>query len=123
MTKLHYLVTVFFLLTVMVGSTQSYKLQFIGVDAENVSQKAGLEEQFLSRSEASAYVSRLPFLLQAKGYVTASIDSMNMDSDSGKVYVFLGRQYNWGGIRLQDPADEILSPVSWDPKSFKGTMN
>src|SRR5688572_10610916 len=123
MTKLHYLISVFFLLTVMVGASQSYKLQFVGVDEENISQKAGLEEQFLSRSEASAYLSRLPFLLQAKGFITASIDSMNIDSTSGKVYLYLGRQYNWEGITLNDEEDELLSSVNWDPKTYKGTMD
>jgi outer membrane protein assembly factor BamA len=123
MTKLHYLISVFFLLTVMVGSSQSYKLQFVGVDDENISQKAGLEEQFSSRTEASAYLSRLPFLLQAKGFVTASIDSMNMDSTFGKVYLFLGRQYNWEGISLQGQEDELLTPVNWDPKSYKGNTD
>jgi outer membrane protein assembly factor BamA len=123
MTKLHYLISVFFLLTVMVGQSQSYKLHFVGVDEENVSQKAGLEEAFFSRSEASTYLSRLPFLLQAKGFVTASIDSMDMDSTFGKVFLFLGKQYSWEAILLKDMEDGLLAPVDWDAKSFKGNMD
>ena len=123
MTKLHYLVTVFFLLTVMVGSSQSYKLLYMGIDDSMAAEKTGLEDQFLSRSEASAYLSKLPFLLSAKGFVTASIDSLEMDSTSAKVHLFLGKQYTWESISVSRQEDEILSALSRDQKAFHQTMD
>src|SRR6476659_3517908 len=92
MAKLKHLLTVFFFLTQLCAHAQVYKMQYIGVDVDSsrLHHDENLQSTFPSRLEASLYINNLPSLLQSKGYITASVDSLQLDSASGQAIVFLG---------------------------------
>ncbi|MGZ5245877.1 MAG: hypothetical protein ACXWV5_02235 [Flavitalea sp.] len=69
--------------------------------------KAGLLRNFKERADAEEYLQKLPVNLAAKGFVTASIDSLKIDSLSAYVELFLGAQYRWTSLTL-DSADAVF---------------
>ena len=78
---------------------------------------AGLQTEFSSRSACIDYVNKLPSLLQAKGFVTASLDSIFFDTTSAKLVIYLGQQYRWAHINtVADP--QFLAVSGWNEKSF-----
>jgi outer membrane protein assembly factor BamA len=65
--------------------------------------------QFESEASCKAYLNNglLP-LLRAKGYLGASLDSINSGGDSTLAWIYLGMCYTWGGIE----ADSTLLAVA-----------
>ena len=106
-----------FLLSFTLGlySTKSYA-QFIlhvsPVDKDSTFiQSLKLQSSFRSKDQLSKYVDQLPGLLQAKGYATASIDSMILDSNSTRLTMYFGDQYRWDSLRISDNDRKILESL------------
>jgi outer membrane protein assembly factor BamA len=78
----------------------------------------GLEKTFFSQSECGLYISKLPGLLQTKGYVTASVDSITYDSMTTKVVLFVGNQYRWAQLNTDSIDGNVLDALGWQPKLF-----
>jgi len=91
MAKVKYSVAAIFLLTVLwgVAAGQGYPVKYKveGIDTIQL-EKAALPVAFPSRFEASAYIAGLLPLLQSKGFVTASIDSVIIDSTAATINLF-----------------------------------
>ena len=68
------------------------------------------------------YLFQLPSVLQSKGYITASIDSVNYDSLSATAVVYLGEQYKWARINTSDKDNTTLQTIRW-PGSFEGLVD
>ncbi len=84
---------------------------------EFLKNEAGLQTEFSSRSTCIDYVNKLPSLLQAKGFVTASLDSILFDTTSAKLVIYLGQQYKWAHIKtVADP--QVLAVSGWNEKLF-----
>lgn len=66
---------------------------------------------------------QLPFLLQGKGYITASIDSVQYDSMAATAVVFLGEQYKWAKLSVHEKDVALLEAVRWSPGSLKGPVD
>ncbi len=125
MAKLKHLLTAILFLTQLCAHAQAYRMQYIGVDVDSslLKQQAGLQSTFPSRIEASIYLNELPSLLQSKGFITASLDSLQMDSASGKALIYLGDQYKWASLST-DPANlPIMEAAHWNDKAFSGPVN
>ena len=45
-----------------------------------------------------SYISQIPDNLQAKGYVTASLDSISYDSAFARVVLYIGNKYEWAQL-------------------------
>src|SRR5689334_7147265 len=90
----------------------------IDKEPEFLKNDIGLQTEFPSRLNCIEYVNKLPSLLQAKGFVTSSLDSISFDSTSAKVVIYLGQQYKWAYINttLTDP--QLLAISGWNDKSF-----
>src|SRR5947208_1407962 len=97
MAKLKYLITAISFLTVFFDcNAQSYAVHYVSADTDTTQlQKMQWQSGFASKAEAILYISRLPSVLQTKGYLTASIDSVHYDSSFAVASVFLGLQYKW----------------------------
>src|SRR6478752_4004377 len=65
---------------------------------EFLKNEVGLQAEFSTRSVCIDYVNKLPSLLQAKGFVNASLDSIFFDTVSAKVVIYLGQRYKWAHI-------------------------
>ncbi len=111
MAKVKYSFAAIFLLTVLWGSVaaQVFSVKYV-VDATDTLQleKAALPSTFSSRFEASSYIAGLLPLLQSKGFITASLDSVSIDSSEATIHLFLGDQYKWGSIRTRESDAAVL---------------
>ncbi len=123
MAKLKQLFSVFFLLTQWSSFAQSYRVQYLGEDSLLLQQKTGVQTVFPGRSEAALYLAGLPSLLQNKGYITASVDSLQLDSAQAKVYLFLGEQYKWAKIRTDPRHAALLAAIHWNEKLPGATVD
>ena len=119
MTKLKLLLIASLLILFKKVDAQSYELRYFISDADSVVKKeVGLVEKFATQTEARSFISSIPTLLQTKGYLTASVDSAQIDSTIGFVHLFLGLQYKWAKVHTQPQDQDVLSAVRWPQSSF-----
>lgn len=125
MTKLKHLLLLFTVLTHFSGWAQGYTLRYTGADRDSAAlvKEASLQQSFASRMEASAYVARLSPELQAKGFITASLDSVQLDSLEGRVHLYLGEQYRWARIKAAPRVSAMLEALRWNENSISGLLN
>ena len=112
---------VFLLLCIINGSAQNkYNLYLQGVDKDSATivAKTGLQTSFVSRIACEEYINRLPGYLQSKGYVTASIDSLNYDSGFARMLLFTGELYLWAQLDAKNVEPSILDAIGWREKMF-----
>src|SRR5688572_11811279 len=108
------------------GLVQEYFLSVRCVDKDTafLENNLHLQTRFVSRLACMDYVNKLPSALQAKGYVTASIDSVVFDSSSAKLVLFVGEAYTWAQLNTQTIDPLLLQAVGWNAGQFPGkTMN
>jgi outer membrane protein assembly factor BamA len=117
MTKVKHLVLAILLtLFSVTASMAQYEIRYSLTDS--IPAPAFLENNFHDRKAAAQYLSKLPELLQTRGYITASIDSIRFDSLFADAHIFLGNQYRLAHVST-DPRDaNILEAVRWNPLSF-----
>src|SRR5262245_53090734 len=99
----------------------SYTLQAKCIDRsdEFLKNELSLQTDFTSRLACIEYVNKLPSLLQSKGFVTFSIDSVLFDTASAKLVLYLGQQYKWAHINVSAADPEILALTGWNNKLFE----
>jgi outer membrane protein assembly factor BamA len=99
-----------------------YRLNIQPVDKDSlfVRNKLSLPATFKNRAACSEFIASLPSVLQVKGFMTASVDSVGYDSAAATIRLYLGPVYRWAHIstRKIDPA--LLSAVGWNERSFSG---
>jgi outer membrane protein assembly factor BamA len=118
--KLQISVLVFLLLSIHATAQQNYTLHLRGADKDSaflVSQ-LGLTTSFTSRLTCIEYLNKLPAQLQAKGYVTASFDSLRYDSSFAKLVLYLGEKYYWAELDASKVDPALLDAVGWREKMF-----
>ncbi|MBC7947863.1 MAG: BamA/TamA family outer membrane protein [Chitinophagaceae bacterium] len=79
----------------------------------------GIPASFTDRSACVEYLNKLPGLLQARGYVTASLDTIHYDSASAKVVLYVGDKYHWTGIDARQIDGDLLQAVGWRDRMFQ----
>ena len=120
MTKLKLLLLGCLLILLKHAAGQSYEVNYFLIDADSsLKKEIGLKEKFASQLEARYFITAIPTLLQTKGYITASIDSTEIDSTGASVRLFLGLQYKWAKINTAPGDEDILSAIRWPQSSFK----
>lgn len=125
MTKLNQLILLCIILisglNIPVNGQSKYELSIRSVEKDSsFITTIGLQNSFDSRSACIDYVNKLPSLLQSKGYVTSSIDSLKYDSLSASVVIFLGEAYQWAELNTERVNPSLLNAVGWRQKSFPG---
>lgn len=112
-----------FLICFMQGKAQStYELRATAVD-KGVSflvDTLEMQTKFSSRNDCISYVNKLPSQLQAKGYVTASIDSLAFDSSFAVLILYIGRVYKWAEVNTVNVDQSLLFAGGWNEKQFSG---
>jgi outer membrane protein assembly factor BamA len=111
-----------FIFLVHTSAQKVYGLNIKGVDKDSafLVDTAGLQNKFSSRNACVDYINKLPSLLQSKGYVTASIDSIKYDSASARLVLFLGVGYRWALLNTNHVNPSLLNAVGWREKNFSG---
>jgi len=104
------------------AAQNGYPLHAIPVDSDSafLINDAGLQTVFASRLACIEYVNKLPALLQAKGFVTASVDSIFFDSASATIVLYLGKRYRWAQLNTAIADPQVLSAAGWNEKLFAG---
>jgi len=93
-----------------------YILQFHNAGKDTLFNEAieGLQNYFLSESDAIIYIAKIPSLLAAKGYPSASVDSTwNADSASTGIMLYTGQKFKWVN----------LAPVNIEPNALEAAGN
>lgn len=107
------------MLLLAAGAQSNYKMQYRFIDTIDVSVALGLQQAFPDKVGCSQYIFELPKLLQKKGYVTASVDSVQMDSTKAEVLIFLGQSYRWANLSTDSVPQELLNAAGYRDKNFK----
>ena len=104
-----------------VAAQDKYELNIRAVDKDSAFLNGvGLQNNFASRAACVDYINKLPGVLQSKGFVTASFDSLSYDSLSARLVIFFGQSYHWAEIRIDSANSSLLNSIGWRPKSFSG---
>ncbi len=64
------------------------------------------------------YISQLVPALHAKGYITASVDSVHADTTAAFVHLFMGEAYKWVAVSTDDASKQWLSRIGWNDHYF-----
>lgn len=94
-------------------------MQYRFADTAEVSVSLGLQTSFDDKGSCSQYIFQLPQLLQKKGFVTASVDSVQMDTASANILIFLGKKYRWAKLDISAVPQELLNSAGYRDKNFK----
>src|SRR4030095_1831101 len=86
--------------------------------SEFLKSEVGLQTEFPTRLSCIDYVNKLPSLLQAKGFVNASLDSIFFDTTSARLVLYIGQQYKWAHIDIASADPQVLSVSGWNGKLF-----
>ena len=103
----------------LIQGQQKYHLQYRFADTIDVTASLGLQASFDDKVACSQYIFQLPQLLQKKGFVTASVDTVQMDSTVADVLVFLGKQYRWAKLNSSSIPPELLAATGYRDKNFQ----
>lgn len=103
----------------LVSAQKKYQLLYRFADTVDVSPSLGLVKEFDDKGACSQYIFELPKLLQKKGYITASVDSVQMDSTKAEVLLFLGQTYRWALLNTSAVPQDLLNAAGYRDKNFK----
>lgn len=95
-------------------------MSVIPIDKDSLFVEAVVQpkKEFINRDECSLYVDQLIPSLQAKGYITASADSVYTDSLHTSIYIFFGEVYKWAAVHANETSQQWLRQVGWTPETF-----
>lgn len=114
-------------MVVLIGSLLTMQLNAqLQLQIEPVEEKVDLsvlgirlENNFKSRQSLFAYLEQLPVILQSKGYLSASIDSIAEKDTVFIAFIYLGQQYQWKEVKIKAEDWLILNMLGYDINSFK----
>ena len=103
---------------------EGFRLQyhFTGKDTTMGVESLGLETKFRNASLCREYLSGLPAALRKKGYLSASVDSIQVDSTSGQAWLFTGEAYHWQELRVGAADRRLLEAAGWDLNADGGRL-
>jgi outer membrane protein assembly factor BamA len=99
-----------------------YTLHIVPVDKDTgfVHRQLGLTTSFRSQEQVMQYVYGLLPLLQGKGYVAASIDSISYAGKETDLRLYVGDAWRWAKIDIRRTDPTLLSAAAWNDRSFAG---
>jgi outer membrane protein assembly factor BamA len=110
-----------FLLSGYKGVAQ-YALHIQPVDKDSlfIGKRLGLTPSFKTRAACTEYIYNIPSLLQGKGFMTASVDSIRYDAEGATIRLYVGPAYRWAHVDTRRIEPALLLAVGWNDKSFSG---
>lgn len=118
--RLQISVLVLLLLSLFTAAQDKYGLYVRGVDKDSATlvPSLGLQTTFTSRSACRDYLEKLTAMLQGKGYVTASLDSVRYDSSFARIVLYAGESYKWAQLDVKNVDPALLDAAGWREKMF-----
>jgi len=80
----------------------------------------GIPNSFKDRAGCTEYIFKLTDILRNKGFTSASIDSVQMDSSAAFLQLYIGERFTWSQIRTRPIDVGILESSGWDTKKMVG---
>ncbi len=77
-----------------------------------------LTNRFSTKLQCKNYVSQLPSLLQSKGYLAASVDSIKQDSLTTNIQLYLGEKYTWQTLVIEPQYQQLLTQLGVTKDAF-----
>ncbi len=77
---------------------------------------------FLNVNQTKQYVEQLPSLLQAKGYIGASVDTLMQDSTNITIQLYLGKQFKWEYLQVAPTDWPLLNQLQIKQADFSSTF-
>ncbi|HTR30710.1 MAG TPA: BamA/TamA family outer membrane protein [Puia sp.] len=96
------------------------RLQPVDKDSMFVRRQLGLSTTFKSRVQCTVYVDNLLTVLQGKGYIAASIDSITYGDSTANLRLFVGDAWRWATIDTRHIDPTLLAAAAWTDRSFSG---
>ncbi len=90
-------------------NAQNILLKIKTVDGVNIDKIVPLKASFINKSACISYVYQIPAILKAKGYITASIDSISEQEKSISINLFIGNLYTWKNLVLPNELKNIAN--------------
>ncbi|MCF3111497.1 BamA/TamA family outer membrane protein [Niabella sp. CC-SYL272] len=124
MTKVQHRLTLLLLFLWMgfqAASQNRYALIIEAVDRAPafITDTLGIKTDFINQEDCRQYTRQLLPLLQAKGYITASVDTLRLDSASAYMRLFTGMRYTWEALSTTEESRKWLAQVGYDPHLFE----
>jgi outer membrane protein assembly factor BamA len=89
-------------------------------DSAFIRNKLAVPPSFRSRELCTEYIYNLIPSLQAKGYVTASVDSAKYGAKEATIRLFVGATWKWANIDTRRIDPTLLAAAAWNAKAFAG---
>ncbi|MEJ7827524.1 MAG: hypothetical protein WKF91_04995, partial [Segetibacter sp.] len=93
----------------------NYRLSIHPVDKDSayIAQNLALQTTFDNKDRCNEYVSKLPLLLQSKGYISASVDSIVTVDNQTIIHLFIGQNYGFINLHLPGGNESLLQQAGW----------
>lgn len=97
-----------------------YQLRILPVDKDSAFiTQLKLQTSFKSSEQAAGYIQSLPELLQAKGYIAASIDSVVLDTSFAIINLYVGEAFKWAHLNTSQINKNWLDAVNWNQRQYQ----
>ncbi len=108
------------LLSYPLSGMGQYTLHITSVDKDSlfVRKQLGLTTTFKAREFCTQYVYNLLPVLQGKGYIAASIDSVTYGDSSASLRLYVGDVWRWARIDTRHTDPTLLAAAAWNDKAF-----
>ena len=102
------------------ASSQNHRLVINCTNLNNnfLQKELQLKTAFTTKLQCKTYIEQLPILLQSKGYLAASIDSVKQDSSTSTILLFLGEKYTWYNLKIDDKDKVLLAQLGLQKDAF-----
>lgn len=119
--NIRYLLTVilYFCIT-QVYAQGNFSLRIIAVDKDSIFIHKVLQpqKQFIGKEDCYAYIEQIVPTLQAKGYISASIDTLYEDTTAATIELYTGEIYKWVAVTADSASQRWLSHIGWHADKF-----
>ncbi len=123
MTKVRFLFIVIFIFIngslLKAQQTYALRIQSVDKDATFIS-GLGLQQEFSDQLACRSYADSIPIILKARGYMTASVDSLFLDSTYARMVLFVGDVYKWAQLNTSAVPLDLLQAVGWRSANYRG---
>ncbi|MFZ4057267.1 MAG: POTRA domain-containing protein, partial [Ferruginibacter sp.] len=78
-----------------------------------------LKDRFTNQAACVLYIKELPALLQSRGFIGASVDSVFYFSDHASIQLYSGQLYKWGNFKTDSIDNNALDAVGLVPSRYQ----
>ena len=111
-------VAIFCLQQMVISQTTFLKVKSVDTTIVYLQKVLPIKTQFSNPTAALEYVQQLPIVLQAKGFLSASIDSLTKDLSSITIQLYLGKQYRWKQLYVANKDWPLINQLGFKKSDF-----